>query len=418
MWHGSAARTASPKGRRLRPAYNTAMRKTEVAFLFCVVFVVSALSCFPQSAPAVPQQIASHARQAQEYMKQNKLDLAASEFAAILALDPKNLDARGNLGVLLFFQRKYPEAIPELRAALKMQPELWKIRALLGVAEKRTGDSREARGDLEAAFPKLQEEKIRVETGMELIDLDSQSGDLDKAAPIVGVLKALEPTNEEILYTAYRIYSDLTDESILSLMVVAPNSARMHELMAHELAKHAHPEEAIENFRVAIKLNPQLPGLHYELAEMLNASSEGREEAASEYQKALALNPADEASECRLGDIAAQKSNMQEAQERYSRALELRPDDPEASLGMAKVLMSTGQTDKAEQFLLRAVQLDPTSAVAHFRLSTLYRRMGRSADAGHELEQYQKYRAMKEKLRDLYHTLRVEPAKKEAEDTP
>ena len=97
--------------------------------------------------------------------------------------------------------------------------------------------------------------------------------------------------------------------------------------------------------------------------------------------------------------------------------MQLRPDDAEASLGLAKVLMSMGQMEKAEQLLLRAVQLDPTSAVAHFRLSTLYRRAGRTADAQRELEQYQKYRAMKEKLRDLYHTMRVEPAKEEPDET-
>ena len=392
------------------------MRTRQAAVLLWALLFIAALPCFPQSAPGRQQQIASHAHQAQEYMKENKLDLAASEFAAIVALDPKNVDARGNLGVLLFFQGKYAEAIPQLRAALTLQPTLWKIQALLGIGEKRTGDLQEARGDLEKAFPQVEEGKIRVETGMELIDLYARSGDLDKAAPIVSVLRNLEPTNEDILYTAYRIYSDLTDESILSMMLVASKSAHMHELMAHELAKHGHPDEAIENFRVAIKINPQLPGLHYELAEMLNASSEGREEAASEYRKALALNPMDEASECRLGDIAAQKSDIDEAYKRYTRALQLRPDDPEASLGLAKVLMSMGQLEKAQQLLKHALQLDPTSAVAHFRLSTLYRRIGRTADAQRELEQYEKYRAMKEKLRDLYHTMRVEPAKKEAED--
>jgi tetratricopeptide (TPR) repeat protein len=393
------------------------MKTRKSAFLLGAVLFAAALPCSPQSTADRQQQIASHAGQAQAYLKENKLDLAASEFAAIVALDPNNVDARGNLGVLLFFQGKYVEAIPQLRAALKLRSPLWKIQALLGVAEKRTGDLQEARGDLEKAFPHVEEQKIRVETGMELIDLYSQSGDLDKAAPIVSVLRTLEPTNEDILYTAYRIYSDLTDESILSMMLVASKSAHMHELMAHELAKHGHPEEAIENFRVAIKINPQLPALHYELAEMLNASSEGREEAASEYRKALALNPMDEASECRLGDIAAQKSDTDEAYKRYTRAVQLRPDDAQAILGLAKVLMSKGQLEKAEQMLKRAIQLDPTSAVAHFRLSTLYRRIGRTADAQRELEQYEKYRAMKEKLRDLYHTMRVEPAKKEAEET-
>jgi tetratricopeptide (TPR) repeat protein len=399
-----------------RAAYNNHMRTTKVVVLLWMALFLAALPCFPQSAASRQQQIESHARQAQEYMKENKLDLAASEFAAIVALNPKNVDALGNLGVLLFFQGKYAEAIPQFRAALKLGSPLGRIQALLGIAEKRTGDLKDARGDLEKAFPQVQEEKIRIETGMELVDLYAQTGDLDKAAVTIGVLREMEPSNEAILYSAYRIYSELTDESILSMMVVAPKSAHMHELMAHELAKHGHPDEAIKNFRVAIKINPQLPGLHYELAEMLNASSEGREEAASEYRKALALNPFDEASECRLGDIAAQKSDLNEAYKRYTRAVQLRPDDAEASLGLAKVLMSMGQLEKAQQLLGRAIQLDPTSAVAHFRMSTLYRRIGRSADAQRELEQYEKYRAMKEKLRDLYHTMRVEPAKKEAED--
>lgn len=393
------------------------MRTRKITISLWAALLVAALPSFPQSAPSRQQQIESHARQAQGYLKENKLDLAASEFGAIVALDPKNVDARGNLAVLLFFQGKYADAIPLFRAALKLQPGLWKIQALLGVAEKRTGDIKEARGDLENAFPKVPEEKIRIETGMELIDIYSQAGDLDKAAETVGVLRRMKPMDEAILYSAYRIYSDLTDEAVLSLALVAPKSARMHQLMAHELAKHGHPAEAIENYRVAIKIDPQLPGLHYELAEMLNSSSEGKAEAESEYQKALALNPFDEASECRLGDIAAQKNNLKEAYQRYVRAVDLRPDDAEANLGLGKVLMSMGQMEKAEQPLQHAVQLDPTSAVVHFRLSTLYRQTGRTADAQRELEQYQKYKEMKEQLRDLYHTMRVEPAKEEPDDT-
>jgi Flp pilus assembly protein TadD len=96
-------------------------------------------------------------------------------------LIPRNVDALGNLGVLLFFQGAYADAVPQLRAALKLQPTLWKIQALLGIAEKRTGDITAARSDLEKAFPKLSEEKIRTETGTELIEIYSAAGDLGKA---------------------------------------------------------------------------------------------------------------------------------------------------------------------------------------------------------------------------------------------
>jgi Tfp pilus assembly protein PilF len=67
--------------------------------------------------------------------------------------------------------------------------------------------------------------------------------------------------------------------------------------------------------------------------------------------------------------------------------------------------MSTDQPQKAEPLLEHAIQLDPTSAVAHFRLSTVYRQEGRTAEAKHELEEYQNYNQMKEKLRQIYHDL-------------
>ena len=338
------------------------------------------------------------------------------EFRAIVALDPENVDARGNLGVLLYFRGAYADAIPELRAALKLRPTLWKIQALLGIAEKRTGDASAARDDLEQAFPNVQDKKVRVDTGMELIEIYSVTGDLDKAAATVDVLRKLDPTNEAVLYSAYRVYSDLTADALLSLSVVAPNSARMHQALAHELAKRGKTEEAIENYRAALKIDPQLPGIHFELAEMLStlATPDSLAEAEIEYKAALQANPSDEQSECRLGDIALRKNDVKEAYDRYSRAVQLQSGDPDANIGLAKVLMSMGEPQKAAPLLEHAIQLDPTSAVAHFRLSAVYRELGRPEDAKHELEEYQKYKGMKEKLQEVYREMRPDQVEEQS----
>jgi len=393
--------------------------KEGLGLLGIVFFFLGALQCVSQSTASRPQEIASHAHQAQEFLKERRPDLAIPEFRAIVALDPNNVDARGNLGVLLFFQGDYTAAIPHLRAALKLRPTLWRMQALLGMAERRTGSSKSALADLEKAFPKLQEDKIQIEAGMELIEIHAGAGDLDKAAATVSALRSRYPTNVEVLYTSYRIYSDLAGEAMLSLSLVAPTSARMHQVMAHELEKHGDEQAAIRNYREALKLDPQLPGLHFELAEMLNASSLASEqrEAETEYKAALAVNQFDERAEFRLGDISSRRGDVQEAYAHYSRAVQLQPNDAEANIGLAKVLMLMNQPDKAEPLLQRAVQLDPTSAAAHFRLSTLYRQAGRTADATRELEEYQKYKELKEKLRDIYHDMRVVPAKQEGEVT-
>ena len=379
-------------------------------------FFVGSLQGVAQSAASRPQEIASHARQAQEFLKEHRPDLAIPELRAIVALDPNNVDARGNLGVLLFFQGDYPAAIPQLRAAFRLRPTLWRIEALLGMAERRTGSSKSALADLEKAFPRLQDEKIQIDAGMELIEIHTAAGDLDKAAATVSALRSLYPTNAEVLYASYRIYSDLAGEAMLSLSLVAPTSARMHQVMAHELEKHGDDEAAIRNYREALKLDPKLPGLHFELAEVLNASSVAAEqqEAESEYK---AVNQFDERAEFRLGDISSRRGDMQEAYAHYSRAVQLQPNDAEANISLAKVLMLMNQPDKAEPLLQRALQLDPTSAAAHFRLSTLYRQAGRTADAKRELEEYQKYKQMKEKLENIYHDMRVKPAQQEGDET-
>jgi tetratricopeptide (TPR) repeat protein len=398
--------------------YNPDMKRTQAVVLSWLVLLVALLPCNSQSPSSREQQIEAHGRQAAEYLRQNKPDLAISEFRAIVALDPKNVDARGNLGVVLFFEGSYADAIPELRTTLKMRPTLGKIQALLGIAEKRTGDINAAHDDLEKAFPNVSDQKIQIETGMELIEIDSGTGDLDKAAAIVSVLQKLEPTDEALQYTAYRLYSDLAAQSLLSLSVVAPNSARMHQAMAHELAKQGDTVNAIDNYRAALKIDPNLPGLHFELAEMLNTLStpEAHGEAESEYKAALEVNSLDEQAERRLGDIAFRSNDLKEASERYTRAVKLQPGDPDASIGLAKVLMAMDQPQKAEPLLEHALELDPTSPMAHYRLSTVYRQAGRNTDAQHELEQYQKYKEMKDKLQEIYHQMRLKEAAAEKDD--
>src|SRR6185437_10753316 len=86
--------------------------------------------------------------QAEKYLQEQKPQLAIPIFRQIISLNPQDVNAHGDLGVLLFFQNNYTEAITELRTALRLQPGLWRIEALLGIAEKRTGDLAAAEIDL------------------------------------------------------------------------------------------------------------------------------------------------------------------------------------------------------------------------------------------------------------------------------
>jgi len=220
------------------------------------------------------QQVQQHEQRAHQLLNEKKPDLAAKEFAAVLAVDPHNLDAQGNLGVLLYFQKNYADAESHLRDAVDQKPDLTKIRALLGMCERRLGKTEAAQTDLQAVVDQLQEPNIRLEAGLELIEMYSASQELEKAATVVDILRRGAPTDPRILYAAYRIYTDLAGEAMLDLSVAAPTSGQMYQAMAHELVRQRELNGAIVNFRKALAANPNLPGIHFELAEALHSSAD------------------------------------------------------------------------------------------------------------------------------------------------
>ena len=394
------------------------LRKNVHGSLLLVLLCLT-VPCFCQTAPTAQQKIEAHLQQAHKLLSENKPEAAIPQFQAVVALDPSNIDARGNLGVLLFFQGNYAAAVPDLRETLRLKPDLSKIQALLGMGERRTGDIKAARADLEMAFPQLQDKKVRVEAGLELIEIYTAGEDLDKASAIVSMLRAIDPENPEVLYVSYRVHSDLARESILSLSLVAPKSALAYQAAAHEAARRGDTTGAIRDDREALKIDPTLPGLHFELAEMLNtlpATPETSAGVKSEYEAALTQNPFDEKAALRLADIALRDNDQRKAYGLGSRALQLQPDDPEANYELAKILLVMNQPGKAAPLLEHAEEEDPTNAIIHLRLSTVYHRLGRTADSNHEVEQYQKYKNLKEQLRNTWKDLHFNPEKPDMYD--
>ena len=379
--------------------------------LAALIVLLFAHMSFCQAATSAQDQIAEHERMTQQYLREQRPDLAIPELGKILVLDPKSVEAHANLGVLLFFRGDYQESAIQLKAALDLKPDLWKVQSLLGLAEEHISDLANARKDLEAVFPMIREKKLKIEVGLDLVGIYTASGELDRAAGVVSQLKTEYPDAPEVLYAAYRTYADLSGESMLSLSLVAPDSAQMHQLLAHEETREGNTNGAIAQYRKAIAIDPHLPGVHFELAELLHTSQEPavKTEAEQEYRAAVANNPRDEKAICELADIAETKGNVQEAYDNYTKAVALQPGDANAKLGMAKALIGMDQPDKALPLLEASAQLEPTNATVHYRLATLYRKIGRTDDAKREVELYQKYKGMKDKLRAVYKELLIQP---------
>ena len=362
------------------------------------------LSLMAQETGDPQHRISALEQQAQKYLQEQKPQSAIPVLREIVSLDPNNVNGQANLGVLLFFQSNYVEAMPHMRAALQIKPDLWRIEALLGIAEKRTGDPRHAQEDLEGAFANLDDKKIRIEAGLELIELHSAAAQLDKALVVAVKLEELAPQDPQILLVAHHISRQVMDQSLLGMITVAPDSAEMHMITAGELARQGDHRNAIAQYREAIRLNAKLPGVHFELAEQLRSSPDAalNAQAEEEYKAAINMNQYDELSWRQLGGILAAKGDFKTAEDDYRRALALQPGDSDAKTGLAIVFISTDRTNDAISLLESAVKDDPTNIVAHYRLSILYRRAGRAAEAERELDRFHHYQDVKDNLTKFF----------------
>ncbi|HEV3278039.1 MAG TPA: tetratricopeptide repeat protein [Terriglobia bacterium] len=379
------------------------------AGVLCLVLILNPAAHAQTSAT---DSIKAHYMRAQEAIKENKLDVAAGEFQQILQIDPHNAEVRASLGVIDFNERKYPDAAQEFRESLRLKPELWNAQAFLGMSEMRLGKLDEAQTVLEKSFPHVQDQKLRAQAGSDLVYIYYLAGNLDKAAAIVTVLESIQPDQPDTLYTEYRVYSDLAAHALATLIKVAPESARTHEILAQSLMSHNDATGALQEYRRALQADPNLPGIHFELGQALlaySANESSRAEAEKEFEAALVANPSDANAEYELGEVAWSRSDFQSALGHYSRALQVRPHYIDAQIGMGKALTSTNQASKAVDYLLDAERADPENEIVHYRLALAYRKLGTKPDADREWAKFQEIRKSQDASRLLFQEMQQKP---------
>jgi cytochrome c-type biogenesis protein CcmH/NrfG len=255
----------------------------------------------------------------------------------------------------------------------------------------------------------LTDEKIQSEVGRALINGYTAAGDLEEASTVVSKLLAKRPTDASLLYLAYRLHSDLAGKALLTLALSAPESAQMHQAMARELVRHQDSAAAIVNYREAIRLNPQLPGLLSEFGELLyrSADAELKAESESEFKAALAVNPRDEKAQLMLGLIAMQRDEINAAYTDCSRAIELDPNDGDAVTELGKILILMNDKERAKAMFERAIQIDPANYTAHYRLASLYREAGKTEEAKRHLLLHLKYKHIQDELERIFRDMKI-----------
>ena len=266
---------------------------------------------------------------------------------------------------------------------------------------------------------------MRTQAGLELAELEYQVGELGKCIDVTNRLLRLDPKNTDVLYAAYRTYTDLAGSTLNALALLAPDGDRMHLIIAEHLINEGDRDGAIAQYKKVLEISPRMPGVHFELGEALLQSSKTlreRGEAEEAFKAELAINPHDISTICRLGDLylSSGGTDLDAAYKSYSRALQLQPNFANAQLGMGKVLIRMGKHQEALVHLREAARLDPVSSTSHYLLAQSYRRLGQTAEADKELALFKDLEASRNKIHDVYqemHQVRREEESPEAPET-
>jgi Flp pilus assembly protein TadD len=367
------------------------------------------------------EQLKTHLQRGQIALKVNQQEEAAKEFRAALRLDPSNAEAHANLGVLSFFHGDCKDAETEFRGALKSAPALIQAKALLAVCEKRLGEP-SAQTDLTSAFADLKDVRMRTQVGIDLADLYYQQGDLGETGSVLYTLSSINPDNVDILFFEQRVYSELASSALDKLALLAPDSARMQQLIAEKLINADDLKNAIVHFRNALAADPKLPGTHFELAEALMEGSpndaKAQSEAESELQTAITVDGDSSKIECELGRIAVLQSNVTSAETHYQHAYQLNPNDAQADLGLAELLRTQNNPEDAAKYLRMAVASDPLNPEAHYKLSQVDKQLHLEEEQKKELQLFIDIRSSKDKIQHLYQQMKPEDASTDQKPLP
>jgi tetratricopeptide (TPR) repeat protein len=313
--------------------------------------------------------------------KQHEIDVEIAEFRKATESDPSLADAFVNLGTAYMEKHDYGAAIAPLKRALELSPDLPVAHQLLGYALL-------SRGYAAEAIPHL--EKVGAKEALGIAQIET--GQLAEAVNNFGAALAERPEDPDLLYYLGHSSGLLSKNAIDTLLATHPDSARAHQALAENYFVLRQMPQAETEYKEALRIRPELPGLHLELGQVF-ANSAQWTKAEEEFRAETKLQPGNAEAAYRLGAALLQQGKAHEALAELKRSIELKPDMPETLYSLGKAASLDGEPAAAEKAWLRVTALEKNTSLAaqtHFALATLYRKQGKTAQAQHEMQEFQR----------------------------
>lgn len=167
---------------------------------------------------------------------------------------------------------------------------------------------------------------------------------------------------------------------------IHPTYEDAHNDLGSALLREGRTQEAISEFREALEIDPAYEDAHNNLGLVL--FDEGRpQEAIAEYRDALRVNSANAGAHYNLGNALLELQRADEAIAEFREALRINPAYADAHNNLGNALLQRGRTDEAVAEYRDALRIDPADARAHYNLGIALLEDGRSEEAISQVQQ-------------------------------
>jgi len=159
-----------------------------------------------------------------------------------------------------------------------------------------------------------------------------------------------------------------------------------HNNYGYSLLERGQLDEAIREFREALRLEPKHSKAHNNLGKVLIMKNK-ISEAIEEFREAVRLKPDFLKAYNNLGLAYARLGKYELAMQNFNEALKLEPDNPYVYYNMALAMSEQGQYDQAIEHFNKTLRAKPDWPDAHYNLGNVYYQQGRlSLAIAHWLE--------------------------------
>lgn len=368
----------------------------------------------------------------QRYSDEGQSALSSGDYAGaerayekLRDLEPEIAEVHANLGLIYFEERKFDQAVPALRHAVKLKPSLVKSASLLAMSLSELGHYDEALAGLEKGFRQSSEPEIKRMCGLELERSYTALKKDSKSVEVALELNRLYPDDPEILYQTGKVYGNFAFLTMEKLAQAAPGSVWRHLAAAEAHESQGSYSQAIREYREVQQLEPNRPEIHYRIGRSLMGrfwQSQSRDDVAAaekEFVEELRVNPDNANAAYELGEMRRKSRQIDDAQRYFEQALQHYPDFAEAQLGLAEVLLEKNQPEQALPHAQRAVALEAGNEVCWYRLATIQRRLGNAAEQQKALAEYQRLHEIANRHKEVEPVLSPrEVTKQEVEPNP